>query len=168
MAICRQIIYKCRESLLIHFYVCSVYWIVIVSQDRCLDTMATGNSPSGADRTAIDFQVSVQIPWNAPEAYVMLDSPRLFMLDTAHIPVPWGRTSESHEGKSPGKCLCPDPGWQGTGSRIVLCDACRYAGCGCACVTCARLEYSTASVAAVGGIRNVSETNGLWVTPSWM
>ena len=58
----------------------------IVSQDRCLDTMATGNSLPGADRTGIDFQVNVQIPWNAPEAYVTLGSPELFMLDTARIP----------------------------------------------------------------------------------
>ena len=28
-----------------------------VSQDCCLDTMATGNSPPGDDRTEIDFQV---------------------------------------------------------------------------------------------------------------
>ena len=48
--------------------------------------MATGNSPPGADRTGIDFQVRVHIPWNAPEAYVMLDSRGLFMLDTADIP----------------------------------------------------------------------------------
>ena len=57
-----------------------------VSQDRCLDTMVTGSSLPGADRTGIDFQVNVQIPWNAPEAYVMLGSPGLFMLDTERIP----------------------------------------------------------------------------------
>ena len=33
-----------------------------VLQDRFLDTMATGTSPPGADRTGIDFQVDVQIP----------------------------------------------------------------------------------------------------------
>ena len=53
----------------------------------------TGTSPPGAGRKGIDFQVNVQIPWNAPEAYVTLDSPGLFMLDTARIPdVPGLRT----------------------------------------------------------------------------
>ena len=129
-----------------------------VSQDRCLDTMATGNSPPGSDRTEIDFQVNVHIPWKAPEAYVMLDSPGLFMLDTAHIPdvlglqtwYPEATPVKVMKGRAPESC-----------SRILLCDACRYAGCGCACVTYDGLEYSTASVAAVSGIRNVSETKRL-------
>ena len=57
-----------------------------VSQYRSLDTKATGSSPLGADRKEIDFQVDVNIPWNAPEAFVMLDRPGLFVLDTGHIP----------------------------------------------------------------------------------
>ena len=51
-----------------------------------LDTMATGSSLPRADRKVIDFQVNVQIPWNAPGAFVMLDSPGLFVLDTTRIP----------------------------------------------------------------------------------
>ena len=44
-----------------------------VSQYCFGNVMATGNSRPGADRRGIDFKVHVQIPWNAPEAYVMLD-----------------------------------------------------------------------------------------------
>ena len=57
-----------------------------LSQDRCLDTMATGTSLPGVYRTGNDFQVNVQIPWNAPEAYVTLYSPGLSMLNTSLIP----------------------------------------------------------------------------------
>ena len=57
-----------------------------VPHDRSLDTMASGSSPPGAYRKGIYFQVNVQIPWNAPEAFLTLDSPGLFVLDTAHIP----------------------------------------------------------------------------------
>ena len=35
--------------------------------------MATGTW-SEADRSGIDFQVEVQVPWDAPEAFVTLDS----------------------------------------------------------------------------------------------
>ena len=126
--------------------------------------MATGNSPPGADRTGIDFQVSVQIPWNAPEAYLMLDSSGLFMLDAAHIPdvlglqtwYPEAAPVKVMKGRAP-ESVCvlipddkePDRGFY----YVTLVDMLD--------VTCARLEYSTASVAAVGGIRNVSETNRL-------
>ena len=48
--------------------------------------MATGNSQPGAYRRGIDFKVHAQIPWNAPEAFVMLDSPGVFELDTTVIP----------------------------------------------------------------------------------
>ena len=48
--------------------------------------MATGNSQPGADRKGIDFEVHVQIPWNAPEAYVTLNSPEVFELDTDFLP----------------------------------------------------------------------------------
>ena len=51
-----------------------------------MDAMATGTSQPGADRKGIDFQVDVQIPWNAPEAFVMLYSPGMFVLDTMRIP----------------------------------------------------------------------------------
>ena len=48
--------------------------------------MATGNSQPEADRKGIDFKVHVQVPWNAPEAFVMLDSPGVLELDTTHVP----------------------------------------------------------------------------------
>ena len=48
--------------------------------------MATGSSQPEADRQGIDFQVHVQIPWNAPESFVTLDSPGVFVLDTACVP----------------------------------------------------------------------------------
>ena len=57
-----------------------------VSQDRFVDAMATGTSQPGADRKGIDFQVDVHIPWNATEAFVTLNSPGVFVLDTARIP----------------------------------------------------------------------------------
>ena len=37
-------------------------------------------------RVPPDFRVNVQIPWNAPEAVVILDSPGLFVLDTTYVP----------------------------------------------------------------------------------
>ena len=46
-----------------------------VVQDCFVDVMATGNSQPEADRKGIDFQVGVQIPWNAPQEFVTLDSP---------------------------------------------------------------------------------------------
>ena len=48
--------------------------------------MATGNSQPEADRQGIDFRVYVQIPWNAPEAFMTLDSPGVFVLDAAYVP----------------------------------------------------------------------------------
>ena len=48
--------------------------------------MAHGNSQPEADRKGIDFRVHVQTPWNAPEAFVTLDSPGVFVLDSAHVP----------------------------------------------------------------------------------
>ena len=51
-----------------------------------MHVMAIGNSQPEADRKGLNFRVQVQIPWNAPEAFVMLDSPRVFVLDTACAP----------------------------------------------------------------------------------
>ena len=39
-----------------------------------------------ADRKGIDFQVNVQVSWNAPAAFVTLDSPGVFVFDTAYVP----------------------------------------------------------------------------------
>ena len=57
-----------------------------VLQDYFVDVMATGNSQPGADRKGIDFRVHIQIPWNAPESFVTLDSPGVFALDTTCVP----------------------------------------------------------------------------------
>ena len=56
-----------------------------VPQDCFVDAMATGNSQPKTDRKGIDFRVHVQIPWNAPEAFVTLDSPGVFVLGTAYV-----------------------------------------------------------------------------------
>ena len=57
-----------------------------VPQDCFVDVIATGNSQPEDDRKGIDFKVHVQIPWNAPVAFVTLDSPGVFELDTTHVP----------------------------------------------------------------------------------
>ena len=60
---------------------CVVYVLYLTVSQYCLViVMATGNSQPGADRKGIYFKVHIQIPWNAPEAYVMLDSPGVFEL----------------------------------------------------------------------------------------
>ena len=97
-----------------------------VPQDRSLDTMATGSSPPGADRKGIDFQVNVHIPWNAPEAFVMLDLPGLFVLDTARIPgvlvlrtrYPEPAPVKVMQGRAPESVCVLIPGRKGVGLRI--------------------------------------------------
>ena len=37
--------------------------------------MASGDSRPGDDRSGVSFLVHVQVPWNAPESVVTLDSP---------------------------------------------------------------------------------------------
>ena len=57
-----------------------------VPQNYIVDEMASENSQPGADRKGIDFEVHVQIPWNAPESVVTLDSPGVVVLDTTCVP----------------------------------------------------------------------------------
>ena len=48
--------------------------------------MATGSGQPAADRPGIDCQVQVQVPWNAPDAYVTLDSSGIYDLNTKYVP----------------------------------------------------------------------------------
>ena len=74
----------CADSLL--QFVCVVGGVHrTVPQNYFVDVMATGNRQPEADRKGIDFRVNVQIPWNAPESFVTLDSPGVFVLDTACV-----------------------------------------------------------------------------------
>ena len=41
-----------------------------VSTDSIIRVMASGERRPGADRSGINFQVSVHIPWNAPKLFV--------------------------------------------------------------------------------------------------
>ena len=78
---------ECREFLLIWellYFVGSVSRTVVL--DQIVAIMAIGSSRPEADRTGIDFQVRVQVPWNAPEACVTLDSAGLYDLDTKCVP----------------------------------------------------------------------------------
>ena len=60
-----------------------------VPQDYIVDSMASENSQPGADRKGTDFQVHMQIPWNAPESVVTLDS-RGWPFWTPHVfPMSW-------------------------------------------------------------------------------
>ena len=85
--------------------------------------MATGNSQPGADRKGIDFEVPVQIPWNAPEAYVTLNSPEVFELDTDFLPDVLGLRTW-HPDAAPvrvllGKCTGVGSGKERTGSGVL-------------------------------------------------
>ena len=47
--------------------------------------MASGDSRPGGDRRGVSFRVRIQVPWNAPESVVTLDSPGVVVLDTSHV-----------------------------------------------------------------------------------
>ena len=89
---CLHVSRFCADSLL--QFVCVVGGVHrTVLQDYFVDAMATGNSQPEVDRKGIDFRVHVQIPWNAPESFVTLDSPGcLFVSDTACVPDVLGLT----------------------------------------------------------------------------
>ena len=44
--------------------------------------MATGSDRPTDDRSGVNFDVELQVPWNAPEAYVNLDSDGVYGLQT--------------------------------------------------------------------------------------
>ena len=48
--------------------------------------MASGDSRPGADRSGVSFRNQLQVPWNAPESIVTLDSPGVVALDTSADP----------------------------------------------------------------------------------
>ena len=58
----------------------------MVSADYIVRAMASGDRRHETDRSGINFQVSVQIPWNNPELVVALDTPGVVVLDTSHMP----------------------------------------------------------------------------------
>ena len=47
--------------------------------------MATGSGRPAVDRPGVDFQVQLQVSWNAPEAYVTLDSDGIYELKTSRV-----------------------------------------------------------------------------------
>ena len=86
--LCLRVPRSCTATLLC--LDCVVYVLNLTVSQYCFVTaMATGNSQPGADRKGIDFEVHVQIPWNAPEAYVKLNSPEVFELDTDFFRLFW-------------------------------------------------------------------------------
>ena len=60
-----------------------LHWTV--PQGYIVDVMASEDSQPGIDRRGIDFWVHVQIPWNAPESVVTLDSAGVVVLDTKSV-----------------------------------------------------------------------------------
>ena len=46
-----------------------------VPEDYIISTMASGDSRPGDDRSGVRLRVCIQVPWNAPELLVTLDSP---------------------------------------------------------------------------------------------
>ena len=79
--LCLRVPRSCAATLLcLHCVVCVLYLTVL--QYCFVFAITTRNSQPGADRKGIDFKVHIQIPWNAPEAYVTLNSPGVFELDT--------------------------------------------------------------------------------------
>ena len=48
--------------------------------------MATGSSRLPAGRSGVDFTVQLDVPWNAPEVFVNMDSAGLHGLDTESMP----------------------------------------------------------------------------------
>ena len=47
--------------------------------------MSTGSGWPAVDRPGIDFQVQLQVSWNAPEVYVTLDSDGIYELKTTYV-----------------------------------------------------------------------------------
>ena len=47
--------------------------------------MATGSGRPAVDRPGIDFQVQVQVPWNALEAYAAVDSAGAYDLNMTSV-----------------------------------------------------------------------------------
>ena len=58
----------------------TVFW------DHFVAMMVTGSGQHEADRTGIDFQFRIQVPWNTPEAFATLSSTGIYDLDTTNVP----------------------------------------------------------------------------------
>ena len=75
----------CLE-LLIQFVCCVQDNRRTVPEDSIVGAMASGDSRPGGVRSGVSFRVRVQVPWNAPETVVALDSPGVVVLDSSHVP----------------------------------------------------------------------------------
>ena len=53
---------------------------------RISGAMASGDSRPKADRSGIHFRNQLQVPWNAPESIMTLDSLGVVVLDTSAVP----------------------------------------------------------------------------------
>ena len=58
----------------------TIFW------DNFVAVMVTGSGQPKADRTGMDYQVQVKVTWNAPEAFMTLDSAGIYDLDTKCVP----------------------------------------------------------------------------------
>ena len=54
---------------------------------RISGAIASGDSRLEADRCGISFWNQLQVPWNAPESIVTLDSPGVVVIDTSAVPM---------------------------------------------------------------------------------
>ena len=52
---------------------------------HCVPEMATGSGRPVVDMLGVDFQVQIQTLWNALEAYVTLDSDRIYELQMSCV-----------------------------------------------------------------------------------
>ena len=74
-----SVLHVSADSLL-----CVVSSVSIVLE-YCVAEMATGSGLPAVDRPGVDFQVQVQVLWNAPEVYVTLDSAGAYDLNMACV-----------------------------------------------------------------------------------
>ena len=57
-----------------------------VPEYSIVGAMASGDCRPRADPSGVSFLDGIQVPWNAPESFVTLDSPGVVVLDTSHVP----------------------------------------------------------------------------------
>ena len=50
------------------------------------DVMASSGSQPGPYQSGVSIQVHIQVPWNAPESVVTLDSLGVMIVDTSCVP----------------------------------------------------------------------------------
>ena len=59
--------------------------------------MVSGDSRPEADRSGVSFLYQLQVPCNAPESIVTLDSPGVVVLDTSAVPDVLGLQSHNDD-----------------------------------------------------------------------